>query len=582
MKAFTHKVNRWYREFITEASDQIKKRHPQFEFQPITDCYLKSDFAVQRVKGNLNNIYIFTIIAGLLLAIACINFINLGTSRTIRHLRETGIHKVLGASRTHIVIQFLSEAMVLFGIATVLALALYSLSLGALEQFIDHPLTITFTHHLPLFLSLALFIILVCLLTGLYPAWVLSGFNITHSLKNRLGNLNLNNGLIVKKFLVVLQFCIGLLVLIGLFTIRQQLVYMKQKPLGYHPKHVFTIPAFYTANGHAETIKHEIEKIPGIESVSVSTWIPTEGYGRLSKTISTPNQTNKPLQVNFITGDNDLPNTLGIKLISGRFFDGREEGTGFHFGNSLKDEELQGKKPSVPTALLTASTAKLLGNPPFGYPIKDLDIIPIGIVEDFHSRSLHDPIKPTVIVVEEGLNYVSFLVKVRPGFESSVTKSVNTLFHQFQPNKPLEIRWLEDLIKTQYDKEAKQVQLFTFFSVLISFLSALGIFGLVVHATEQRVKEIGIRKVLGASVSNIVHLFSLDYVKLVGIALLVTSPIAWWAMNRWLEDFAYHIDMGWWIFALAGLIVSATALFTIGIQTIKAAVANPVESLRNE
>src|SRR5690606_19751436 len=189
----------------------------------------------------------------------------------------------------------------------------------------------------------------------------------------------------------------------------------------------------------------------------------------------------------------------------------------------------------------------------------------------FHSVSLRDPIKPTMIQVDEDMEYAYALIKVTPGSESQVMQGVGQLWMQFHPEKPLNLEWLDDMVSAQYEKETNQAQLFTVFSALTLFLAALGLFGLVVHATEQRVKEIGVRKVLGASVSSIVRLFAADYIKLVVFALLAASPIAWWATNRWLEDFAYRIDVEWWVFALAGLVAGAIALLTVSWQAIRAA-----------
>jgi putative ABC transport system permease protein len=215
-------------------------------------------------------------------------------------------------------------------------------------------------------------------------------------------------------------------------------------------------------------------------------------------------------------------------------------------------------------------------------PNHPLKIIPIGIIDDFHSTSLHDPVKPTVIVMEENMRYANLLVKVKAGSEAHVLKAVNDIWKRLFLVSPIGINWLDDMVQQQYVKEQKQQTLFALFRGLALFLAALGVFGLIVHATEQRVKEIGVRKVLGASVTGIVKMLSGDFVKLVFIAILIASPIAWWAMDNWLQDFAYRIDMEWWMFALAGMVAVAIALLTVSFQAVKAALANPVDSLRDE
>ncbi|WP_257666671.1 FtsX-like permease family protein [Parapedobacter tibetensis] len=582
MAGFAKKANRWYREFLTDASESAQISLPTYEFQPIEDIYLKSDFSYQSVKGDLSNIYIFSVVAALLLAIACINFVNLSTARAMRRLRETGVRKVLGAEKRQLIFQFLIEGLLFFGISTVLACGLYALFLPPLEGFVGHLLTIRFTGNLPLFLSFIATIFLIALITSAYPAWMLSGFRANNALRNRFGSGVLSSAAVIRKALVVTQFGLALLVLIGMITIWRQMQFMADKDLGYNPSNVLSIPSFIT-EGNGNTLKQEIVRLPGVKRVSLTEWIPTKGTGGMMMNLTHPQRPDEQVQVSVIFGDADLPALLELHLSDGRLFDQREENTGFNREMMFsQDKNTRTRYRYHAKALLTASTAKL-------FDVADLDVFapslnatPVGIIDDFHSVSLRDPIKPTVIHANENMKYAYALIKVKTGHEANVMRGVNKLWKQFHPEKPLKLEWLDDLVKKQYEKEAKQAQLFTFFSALTLFLASLGIFGLVVHTTEQRVKEIGIRKVLGASVGSIVRLFSVDYIKLVGIALLVASPLAWWAMNKWLQDFAYRIDIEWWMFAVAGLAAVMIALATVSWQAIRAAVANPVDSLRDE
>ncbi|SEL53607.1 ABC transporter permease [Parapedobacter koreensis] len=565
MVAFATKANRWYREFLTEASEDTKKRIPVYEFQPIQEVYLTPYSSYQRVSGNLSNIYIFSVVAGLLLFIACINFVNLSVARAVRRLKETGVRKVLGAGRRQLLIQYLTESLMFFVLSALLASGLYVLSLGPLEVFLGHTLTLKLLGNLSLFLIFLSTILMLSVVTGTYPAWMLSGFNTTNALKNRIGNTTSLAGAWIRHMLVTLQFGVALLVLIGMITVWRQVQYMEKKDVGFDTDRVLNIPQFALGNNRS-ALKNELEQLAGVQRVSVAAWAPTRGTGHMAKSVEHPNKSGEKVMVSFIAGDTHLPDLLGFRIRDGRLFESHD----------IEDEN----QPK--NALLTASTAKLFGVTELGRPIEELSIIPVGIIDDFHSISLRNPIVPTVVIAEDILQYANILIKVQQGKESQVIKSVNELWQQFHAGKPLNMEWVDDLVKGQYEKETKQGQLFTFFSALTLLLAALGVFGLVVHATEQRVKEIGIRKVLGASVTGIVRMFSLDYVKLVGIALLVASPIAWWAMNKWLEDFAYRIDIQWWVFALAGVVALMIALVTVGVQAIKAALANPIDSLRDE
>ncbi len=581
MAAFTEKANRWYRGYLTEATEAQLQRLPIYQFQPIEKIYLHSDFAFQRVKGNPGNIYIFSGVSILLLTIACINFINLSTAGAIRRMRETGVRKVLGAGRKQLIGQFLTESLLFFVLSGLAASLLYMLALGSLEKFIGHGLTLHLLGSSLTAITLLSSLLLISLLTGVYPAWVLSGEKIIHTLKNQLGT-GKYAGTLVRKSLIVSQFGIAILVLIGMATVWRQMQFMQEKSLGYEAAHVLNIPQFAPGSS-AGALKHEISRIPGVQQVSLAGWTPTIGTGSMSKHVTNPRNPEEKTEVNFMAGDTDFASVLGFKLLEGRFFDERERNTGFNLQKFFSgNEEDKLHQMQQAKALITKSTAAMFDVTELGHPIKDLDIIPIGIIEDFHTRSLHDPVPLTVVMVDEEPTYANFLIAVAPGQEAAVASAVHQVWKQFHPDKPFQLDHLQSLVDAQYEKEAKQQQLLGLFSSLMLFLAALGVYGMIVHATGQRTKEIGVRKVLGASVTSIVRLFSVDYVQLVLIAALIASPIAWWLMNKWLEDFTYRIDVQWWVFALAGLVALAVALLTVSGQAIRAAVANPVDSLRDE
>ncbi|HEY5407883.1 MAG TPA: FtsX-like permease family protein, partial [Ginsengibacter sp.] len=336
-------------------------------------------------------------------------------------------------------------------------------------------------------------------------------------------------------------------------------------------------------DGKGESFKNELLNQSDIVSASITGWLPTEGPGTMSKEIDDPNRPENKINVNFINGDVDLAKTLGLHLKSGRFLsrnfsNDAESQDSMMRMDSAKYQQTAAKQSSI----ISDYTAKFLQVNALNEPVKNALTTPVGIVEDFNSESLKTTMTPTIIIADASPNYGGMLVRIKPGSEKQVTASLSKLWRQFYPNKLLDIKWVDEMVNNQYKTESKLQQLFTFFSSLSMFLAALGIFGLIVQATAQRVKEIGIRKVLGASVNSIVRLFSIDFLRLIIISIFIASPVAWWLMNKWLLDFAYRIHINWWVFAIAGFIAIFIALLTISFQAIKAALANPVDSLRSE
>lgn len=577
IKKFESKINKWYAGFV-----EVKNPY-QFVFQPIKDIYLHSDFAQnQEVKGDFKNIYILSAVALLLLIIACVNFINLTTARAVQRLRETGVRKILGAGRAQLIFQFLTESILFFVIATALATLLYQLSLQSVENFIGHKIAQTFVSKLYLLIISYSIIFLISFFTGLYPAWIMSGFKPAATLKGKLYKGSFTGQNFVRKSLVVLQFSLSVIVLVALIVVQQQVSFMKNKDIGFNKNNLLSIGSI-SWDGKGESFKNELLHQPGVENASITGWLPTQGSGYMSKEIDDPNHPGNKINVWFINGDPDLANTLGLQLKSGRFFNKTfsadvESQDSMMRMDSAKYQQTATQQSSI----LTAYTAKLLHVKELNQSIKNALTTPVGIVADFHNESLKDAMEPTIIVAEKSPNYGGMLVRIKPGSEKQVTTSLNTLWRQFYPNKLLDIKWVDEMVNNQYKAESKLQQLFTFFSSLSMFLAALGILGLIVQATAQRIKEIGIRKVLGASVNSIVQLISFDFLKLILLAIAIASPVAWWLMNKWLLDFAYRIHINWWVFAIAGFIAIFIALITISFQAIKAALSNPVESLRSE
>ena len=303
----------------------------------------------------------------------------------------------------------------------------------------------------------------------------------------------------------------------------------------------------------------------------------------MKSTFDHPLKEGEMLTAEFIIGDFDFPQTIGIKLQKGRFLDPQYGNDAFSRDSTMRmDREHYETYRDSRSIITTNSTAKMLGIDSLGNTIKNVGYRTVGLVADFYYRSLHQALEPVFILAQKEMKTGALFIRIKPGSEKETISAITKLWQQFYPDKVLDVKWVSDLLAQQYEAEQKQRTLFIFFSNLMLFVSALGVFGLIVHAAEQRVKEIGIRKVLGSSVAGIVKMLSVDFVKLVFIAIIIASPIAWWVMNKWLQNFAYRIEIQWWMFALAGILAVVIALLTVSLQAVKAAVANPVDSLRDE
>ena len=569
IKKFESKLNKWYADFV-----EVKNPF-QFAFQPMKDIYLHSDFAQgQEVQGDFKNIYILSGVALLLLIIACINFINLTTARAVKRLRETGVRKILGAGRLQLIFQFLTESILFFAIATVLATLLYQVSLSSVENSIGHKLSQTFVSKFYLLIISYGVILMISFFTGLYPAWILSGVKPAATLKDKLFTGNFSGQNFIRKSLVSLQFSLSIIVLVALIIVQQQVSFMKNKPIGFDKNNLLSI-GFISWDGKGQSFKNELLRQPGVLQASITSWTPGEGAGNMSRMIDNPEHPDEKIKVWYVNGDADFAKTLGLKLQAGRFLDRSL------YTDVVAPDSAQ-KNWENRSAVLTSYTEKFLNVKKLNEGLENVKITPVGVVADFNTESLKNPMQPTIITAEDSLNYGGMFVRVQPRSEKKVVASINKLWRQFYPDKLLDINWVDDMLANQYKAESKLQQLFTFFSALSMFLAALGIFGLIVQATVQRVREIGIRKVLGASVNSIVRLFSIDFLKLILIAIVIASPVAWWLMNKWLLDFAYRIHINVWVFAIAGFVAIFIALITISFQAIKAAIANPVKSLRTE
>lgn len=564
--SLTGKINKWYQ---TDVLNQ--KSNTAFEFQPISNVYLRSEFEQSTVQGNLRNVYIFSAVSFLLLAIACINFINLTTARALKRMREVGVRKVLGADRKNLITQCLFESFLFFFISFALSFGLYHFFLEALQGYLGHELVVTLSGNLTMLIITCLLVLATSLATGLYPAILATRPKVVNIMKGRLSETSDSTWL--RKSLITAQFVISIIIIISTVVVRNQISFIGKKDLGYRKDNLLQL-GFTSWDGKGPAFKEALLSIRGVEGASMTHWYPTNGKGSRSVQFPDPLTPDSKVKVNYISGDQDLSSVLQVQLKYGRLLDNKLQ------TDSRISDSIQKKLIAKNKVLLTEYTAKRFNVLELNKSSRGIDGIPVGIIKDLHSETLRFGLTPTVIETDNEQNYGFMLIRVQSGFNN--LKTIADLYREFYPNKAFAFSWIDHLVDEQYRGEYKLQQLFVFFSFLIIFLACLGLFGLVTFTVQQRVKEIGIRKVLGASVTQISYLISKDFLRLVFIAFIIAAPMAWFAMNKWLEDFAYRIEIQWWMLVLAGIMASLIALITVSLQAVKAAVANPVKSLRAE
>ncbi|MBX3255506.1 MAG: FtsX-like permease family protein [Chitinophagaceae bacterium] len=577
---FAEKVNNWYTSHMDEKPGVIT-----FSFQPIQDVYLDADFDTSlKVKGKKINLVVFSAVGILLLAIGCINFINLNTAQSLRRLKETGIRKILGAGRKKIVKQFLIESFLFFSISAIAAIVLYFMMLPATERFLEHRLTYTLQSKLHFLIFTILGICILSVVTGIYPAWVMSGLNPSDALRNRLSLRSLFNTDRLRKGLVVVQFVVAIVVLVSFIVVNSQIQFINNKELGYNKENLLYIKPSGRLKA-MPVLKDELNKIPGVLSVGVSIWNPIDDFFG-GTTIKNPKNPTQEISLRVGLSDLDFARTMELKFLDGRYPSKQYGADRSNAGPEEKNNEHKQlhntSEKHLENVIITKSTAQLLGVTAINTPIPGTDMNPIGIIEDFYARSLHLTLDPTVIMLLDNLDNGGIYIRIHPQKQKQVLAGLQSAWDKLFPGRPLEAIWVDEAVKQLYNSEYKQQALISVFGTIMLILSGLGVLGLIFHSTAQRTKEIGIRKVMGASVWQVAILLSQHFIQLVIIAILIASPIAWWFMNKWLQGFAYRTEMKWWMFALAGSIAILVALLAVSFRAIKAAMANPVKALRSE
>lgn len=545
-----------------------------FHLEPFKSIHLHSPYEGFEPNSSITYIYIIGVVALLILAIACFTYVNLSTARSMERAKEVGIRKVSGAFKKQIFWQFIGESMILSVISLLLSLALAAVLLPSFNHLADRQLSLS-SMFSPFIIGLALMIILcISLAAGSYPALILSGFQPVKVLKGAFKNTG--SGLWLRKTLIVFQFAISAFLIVATFIIQNQLHYIQTKDLGYNKDQIIVLPLDQKMTGILNTIKTEFKTNPDVLSLTKANNEPiniVSGYS-----MSRADQVGKGgISVNANVVDEDFIKTIGATIIAGTDFTEQDS------KDVLEPTEQDKKKYHY---ILNESAAKALGWTPEEAIGKKMFLgeqrpgIVKGVVKDFNFSSFHDPIKPLVLFNEPWGG--SLLVKLSGKHLPQTLAFLESKWKQLIQHRPFEYRFLDDDYNKLYQSEIRLGKVLNIFATIAILLAALGLFGLSAYSIQQRTKEIGIRKVLGASVPNVITLLSKDFLSLVIVASIIAFPIAWWVMNQWLQDFVYRVSIGWWIFLIAGIIAIIITLLTVSFLAIKAAVANPVKSLRTE
>ncbi|WP_218919518.1 ABC transporter permease [Spirosoma rigui] len=561
-------VERSFPQFMDKHMGQIMKEAGyQFSLSltPLKDIYFEES-AIDSVKhGDKKVVYIFLSIAILILLVACINFMNLSTVRAVERSKEIGVRKVLGAIKGHLVWQFIGESLLLAAFSCLIAIGLLTLVLPFYKQLLGYPLNLA-VYAFPIALFMIGIITVVGFLAGSYPAFVLAAFSPIQSLK---GKLRLGKGgTSLRQMLVVVQFSISILLMLGTAIGTQQMSYLKNRHLGYNKEQTLVVP-IDNEDIYNFFLNHKPELLAQsrVEAVSMMSGEPGGFFDGLMFDVEGHSNRWKS-RTEF--ADFDFVKTLGLKIIAGRDF------------------SPQFPSDTTRAALINRTAAARLGWTPeqaVGKWLKNTlrdstNRIIVGVIDDFNFLSLKEAMEPLVITAANDRR--TALIRLKPGNLTATVDMIQQVYAKTRPAYPLEYHFLDQQFDQLYRTDLRQQTILSVFAGLAIFIACLGLFGLATFSAQQRTKEIGVRKVLGASVGSIVELLSRDFLKPVGIAILVASPIAWYAMSQWLQQFAYRIDIGWWPFALTGLLAVGIALLTVSFQSIKAALMNPVRSLRSE
>ena len=557
------------------GQEQLKglSMEKQLHLQPVTAIHTTIGYEVEISKTvNPSFLNILLLIAGLIQLVACINFMNHSTARASKRAKEVGVRKVIGAQKGDLIKQFLGESFLLSLTGVLIALPLLWLALPYLNQITQANIQLSFFTDYRLWLVLAALIFITGLVAGSYPAFYLSAFSTIKAIKGNFTSHISAAG--IRRSLVVFQFVLSIVLIAGIIVIYSQLNYIKSKDLGFDKEQqlVFT---FHTDDTKIKipAFMNDMRQLPEVKAVSkANNFLSQFVFNDMGYYLAGGNMSSAE-DIQFMLTDEYFVKASGIQIISGRDF--RMHDTDRVLVNETVVKRLGLKNETAPGTRLYSQQSDIDATP-FTVEIA-------GVMKDFNYSSLHENVKPFMLRYQPQSDALSnVIVAVNSKNYQTLLGKMETIWHQNLPAVPFEYVFLDDEVQKQYETEITLSRIINSFTLIAILISCLGLFGLAAFSAEQRKKEIGIRKVVGASVPGIVSLLSKDFVKLVLAAFVIAIPIVWWAMNKWLQAFAYRIDISWWMFALAGLIAIAIAMITVSFQAIKAAVVNPVQSLRTE
>jgi putative ABC transport system permease protein len=541
-----------------------------FYIKPITDIHLHTSTKFDlEPNGDISYVYIFSALAAFILLLACINFTNLSTASSSRRSKEVGIRKVLGTLKEGLITQFLVESIILTLFAMVVALGIVYALLPYFNNLANKHIGMSFFLNYKAIGIGIILTLLVGILAGLYPAFFLSSFRIINVLKGNSGS-EPNKKNLLQSSLVVFQFTVSTALIIATFIVYQQLHFMQNKKLGYDKEQLLVLNDTYTLGNNEFAFKDQLLHDSRVMNATVSTDIP--GNGHMSGTEiyakdRQANETKAEIHCNIYRIDANYLPTFGIKLLSGRNI----------------SPDFPGDSSAV---IINQATQRELGwgnTDPLGKTIirsGQMAFTVVGVVSDFNYASVKEKVAPLMLLANH--RHGSIVLKIKASDVSGLISDIKKQWGDYKASAPFSYYFVDEQFASLYSAEQRTGKIFTSFAVVAIIIAGLGLFGLAAFMIKQRVREIGIRKVLGASSANITAMLSFEFLKLVLIAILVSFPVTWFAMYKWLQDFAYRVDIHWWVFILAGIGAIAIAFITISFQSIKAALANPVKSLRSE
>jgi len=566
-------LSKQLQDLLHTSTQDMKKQGNYFKYHlmPLLDIHLHSNKSYEfEANGNINYVTIFSFIAVLILLIACVNFMNLSTARSANRAKEVGIRKVAGSTKGHLILQFLLESVLLSFFSLLLALGIALLLLPMFNTLAGkelHAGMLFSGRFLPVLVAV---VFLVGCIAGSYPAFYLSSFQPIQVLKGRIASGFKSSWL--RSSLVVFQFTISIMLIIGTLVIYNQLKYMRSRELGFNREQVLVIHGAYEAGDPIKSFRQELLKLSGVVDATLSGDLPASGGG-YSQNGWFRDQSMDAKRVTVMTTlfvDEHYIPTLGMKMVKGR-----------NFSKDFPTDSVG--------IILNESAAALLGmKDPVNetmYRPKDNNMTPlamhvVGVVKDFNYNSMHEKVGPLIMRLAD--NRGKMAIRLRPGTATAMVHQIEAKWQTMARGLPFSYTFMDNDFNNLYHAEQQTGQVFITFALFAILIACLGLFGLVTYAAEQRMKEIGVRKVLGAKVAGIVALLSKDFTRLVLISALIAFPLAWWGMHQWLQSFAYRIGLSWWVFVVAGSGAMLIALLTVSVQTVRAALANPVKSLRSE